>query len=93
MFENGHFLTLAPDNEMPAEPRKPPMPNTVAEPNQLPPVSLCNSERDEIRRCVLNFKAHQERFARERENFAASQLARLLGVRDTLCYWLGANPR
>jgi hypothetical protein len=69
------------------------MPNTVPEPNQLPPVSLYNSERDEIRRCVANFKAHQERFARERENFAASQLARMLGVRDTLCYWLGANPR
>jgi hypothetical protein len=55
------------------------MPNTVAEPNQLPPVSLYNSERDEIRRCVANFKAHQERFARERENFAASELARMLG--------------
>ena len=69
------------------------MPNTVAEPNRLPPVSLNNSECDDIRWCVANFKTHQERFARERENFAASQLARMLGVRDTLCYWLGANPR
>jgi hypothetical protein len=55
------------------------MPNTVAEPNRLPPVSLNNSECDDIRWCVANFKAHQERFTRERENFAASQPARMLG--------------
>ena len=40
-----------------------------------PPVS----ERDEIQQRVANFKAHQERLARERENFAASLLNRMLG--------------
>jgi hypothetical protein len=39
-----------------------------------PPVS----ERDEIRQRVANFKAHQERFIREREDFATS-LNRMLG--------------
>jgi hypothetical protein len=58
---------------------KPPVPRTVVGPHQLPPVNLNNSERDEIRQCVANFKAHQERFAREREDFAASQLKRMLG--------------
>jgi hypothetical protein len=57
---------------------EPPMPRTVVEPNRMPPVNL-NSERDEIRQRVANFKAHQERFAREREHFAASQLNRMLG--------------
>jgi hypothetical protein len=57
---------------------EPPMPRTVVEPNRMPPVNL-KSERDEIRQRVANFKAHQERFAREREHFAASQLNRMLG--------------
>jgi hypothetical protein len=56
---------------------EPPMPRTVVEPNRMPPVNL-KSERDEIRQRVANFKAHQERFAREREHFAASQLKRML---------------
>jgi hypothetical protein len=62
-----------------AECEKPPVPRTVIGPNRLPPVNLNNPERDEIRQCVANFKAHQERFAREREDFAASQLKRMLG--------------
>ena len=57
---------------------EPPMLRAVVEPNRMPPVNL-NSERDEIRQRVANFKAHQERFAREREHFAASQLNRMLG--------------
>jgi hypothetical protein len=39
-----------------------------------PPVS----ERDEIRRHVLNFKAHQERLTRDREEFATSRLNSIL---------------
>jgi hypothetical protein len=54
-----------------------PMPRTVIEPNRMPPVNLNNSERDQIRERVANFKAHQERFAREREDFAASLLKRM----------------
>jgi hypothetical protein len=45
-------------------PVEPPMPRTVV--------------RDEIRQRVANFKAHQERFAREREDFAGSLLNRML---------------
>jgi hypothetical protein len=56
----------------------PPSPRTVVEPNRMPPVTLNNSESDEIRQRVSTFKAHQERFAREREDFATSQLKRML---------------
>ena len=54
------------------------MPRTIIEPSRLPPVILNNSERDDIRQRVSNFKAHQERFTREREEFAASQMKRML---------------
>jgi hypothetical protein len=58
---------------------EPPMPRTAVESKPMPPVNLNNSERDEIQQRVSNFKAHQERFAREREEFAASLLKRMLG--------------
>jgi hypothetical protein len=58
---------------------EPPMPRAVVESNRMPPVNLNNSERDEIRLRVANFKAHQERFAREREDYAASLLKRMRG--------------
>jgi hypothetical protein len=57
---------------------EPPVPRAITEPNQMPPVNLNNSERDEIRKRVTNFRAHQERFTREREEFAASLLKRML---------------
>jgi hypothetical protein len=53
------------------------MPRTIVEPSRLPPVSLPKSERDEIRERVSNFKAHQERVTREREQFAASLLKKM----------------
>jgi hypothetical protein len=40
---------------------------------------LKNSERDQIRQRVANFKAHQERFAREREDYAESLFERMRG--------------
>ena len=52
---------------------EPPILRAVVEPN------LKNSERDQIRQRVANFKAHQERFAREREDYAASLLERMRG--------------
>jgi hypothetical protein len=55
---------------------EPPVPRSFVEPIGL--VTLPKSERDEIRQRVANFKAHQERFAREREEFAASLLKRML---------------
>jgi len=36
------------------------------------------SEREEIRERVASFKAHQQRFIRERENYASSQWNRML---------------
>jgi len=38
-------------------------------------------EREEISRRVANFKAHQQRFMREREDYAASVLKRMLASR------------
>ena len=58
--------------------RKPPVPRTIVEPNRMPPVNLNNSERDEIRQRVANFKAHQQRFIRERKDYAASEWKRML---------------
>jgi hypothetical protein len=57
---------------------EPAIPRTIVDPNRMPPVNLNNSERDEIQQRVSNFRAHQERFAREREEFAASLLKRML---------------
>jgi hypothetical protein len=58
--------------------RNPPVPRTNVEPNRMPPVNLINSERDEIRQRVANFKAHQQRFIRERKDYAASEWKRML---------------
>ena len=52
---------------------EPSMPRTVVEPNWM------ESEREDIRRRVANFKAHQQRFIREREDHAASEWNRMLG--------------
>jgi hypothetical protein len=57
---------------------EPSVPRTIVEPYRMPPVNPNNSERDEILQRVSNFKAHQERFAREREEFAASLLKKKL---------------
>jgi hypothetical protein len=56
-----------------------PILRAVVEPNRMLALSLKNSERDQIRQRVANFKAHQERFAREREDYAASLLERMRG--------------
>jgi hypothetical protein len=54
------------------------MPRAIVELSWLPPVDLNISQREEIRQRVSSFKAHQERFTREREDFAASQMKRML---------------
>jgi hypothetical protein len=54
------------------------MPRTIVEPNRMLPVNLNNSERDEIRQRVANFKAHLQRFIRERRDYAASEWKRIL---------------
>jgi hypothetical protein len=48
-------------------------PPPPVEPAPVPSVNL----RDELRERVSNFKAHQERFTREREDYAASQIRRM----------------
>lgn len=40
----------------------------------LNPLDYGGSERDEIRKRVENFRKHQDRFSREREEYAASIL-------------------
>jgi hypothetical protein len=59
---------------------EPPVPRAIIEPEpyRMPPVNQNNSERYEIQHRVSNFRAHQERVAREREEFAASLLKRML---------------
>lgn len=60
---------------------QPPMPRAVIEPNRILLMNLNKSERDEIQQRVASFRTHQARFAREREDFAASLLKRILGNR------------
>ena len=56
---------------------EPPIPRTIVEPNRIPLVKWAQSEREEIGERVANFKAHQQRFMREREDYAASELKRM----------------
>ena len=42
------------------------------------------SERDEIRQRVSNFKAHQEKLAREREDYYSQMKARMLAPVPTI---------
>jgi len=62
---------------------EPPMPRTIVEPNRMPPVNLNNSERDEIRQRVANFRAHQHRLIQERKGYAASEWKRMLASRPS----------
>jgi hypothetical protein len=56
---------------------QPPPPRAMVEANRTPLVNWDLSERDEIRQRVANFKAHQKRFMREREDHAAAELKRM----------------
>jgi hypothetical protein len=53
--------------------QSPPPPPISVKPAAMPPGNL----REELRERVSNFKAHQERYTREREHYAASQIKRL----------------
>jgi hypothetical protein len=57
---------------------EPPAPRIIVEPNRMPSVNWMSSEREEIGQRVANFKAHQQRFMREREDYAASEWKRML---------------
>jgi hypothetical protein len=49
-----------------------------------PPITTLASERDEIRQRVSNFKAHQEKMAREREDYYLQVKARMLAPVPTI---------
>src|SRR5512147_544236 len=53
------------------------MSGTIVEPDRMPLVNWTKSEREEIGYRIANFKAHQERFTREREDHATSELKRM----------------
>jgi hypothetical protein len=61
---------------------QPPLPRTVVEPNRVPLVNWAETEREEIGRRIAHFKVHQQRFLREREDWAASELERMLARRN-----------
>ena len=54
-------------------------PNPIDQPA---PIVWATSERDEIRRRVGNFKAHQEKIAREREDYYLQVKAKMLAPID-----------
>ena len=58
------------------------IPHTAVEPNRTPSVNWAETERNEIGRHIANFKAHQQRFMREREDHAASEFKRMLASRQ-----------
>jgi len=60
---------------------EPRIPRTVVEPNRTPSVNWAETERNEIGRHIANFKAHQQRFKREREDYAASEFKRMIASR------------
>jgi hypothetical protein len=57
---------------------EPTIPRTVVEPNRTSSLDWMKSEREEIGQRVANFKAHQQRFIRAREDYAASEFKRML---------------
>ena len=56
-------------------------PNPVDRPATIAPI-VWPSERDEIRQRVDNFKAHQEKIAREREDYYLQVKAKMLAPVD-----------
>ena len=63
-------------------------PNTTFEEivggRRLEPMKWKGPERDEIKQRIANFKAHQQRFNREREDYATSTLKRMQASRDAV---------
>jgi hypothetical protein len=51
----------------------------TAEQPRLEPMKWGGSEREEIRKRIATFKAHQQRFTQEREDCALSTLMRVQG--------------
>jgi hypothetical protein len=58
-----------------SEPR--PLPRETVERIGLNPLDLGGPEREEIKKRVKSFKAHQQRFIKEREDYAAAILLKM----------------
>jgi hypothetical protein len=56
---------------------EPPMPRSIVEPNRIQLVGWKIPEREYIGQRVTAFKAHQQRFIKEREDHAAAELKRM----------------
>jgi hypothetical protein len=54
----------------------------AVEQHRLQPMTWGEADREEIRQRVAKFKAHQERFNRERADYAASILMRIQAKQD-----------
>jgi len=59
---------------------------------RLEPMKWKGPERDEIKQRVANFKAHQQRFNREREDYATSTLKRAKAPQDEVAEELRPRP-
>jgi hypothetical protein len=70
-----HFQQPAPTVPEPAHV----VSDETAEQPRLEPMKWGGSEREEIRQRIATFKAHQQRFTREREDYALSTLMRVQG--------------
>ena len=62
---------------------KPPQPPPQPQPIQLSPPRASSDFRTEMQARIANFRKHQERFEREREEYCAETLTRLrAAIRD-----------
>jgi hypothetical protein len=62
---------------------KPPEPPPQSQPIQLSPPRASSDVRTEMQARIANFRKHQERFEREREEYCASTLTKLrAAIRD-----------
>jgi hypothetical protein len=59
---------------------------------RLEPMKWKGPERDEIKQRVANFKTHQQRFNREREDYATSTLKRAKASQDAIAEELRLLP-
>jgi hypothetical protein len=57
-------------------------PKPVDQPATIVPIVWATSQRDEIRQRVSSFKAHQEKIAREREDYYLQMKAKMLAPVD-----------
>jgi hypothetical protein len=65
----------------------------IPPPTTIAPTVLPASQRDEIRQRVSSFKTHQEKIAREREEYYLQVKARMLAPVDPSAFRSEINPR